>query len=69
MADENNKIYRCAKGCGSIEETNTAEVPMCCGVSMEEIAEDEIFGCGGCCSACGGCGGVTNPFDDKEYFG
>lgn len=61
-----NKLYKCAKGCGSIEETDAQETPVCCGAAMEEISEDEVFGCGGCCSACGACGGASGAFDDKE---
>lgn len=51
-----NKLYKCAKGCGSVEETDKKEVPTCCGVAMVPITEDEIFGCGGCCHCCHGCG-------------
>lgn len=57
------KLYKCAKGCGSIEETDKDEIPTCCGVSMQEISEDEVFGCGGCCSGCHGCGFES---DDAE---
>jgi hypothetical protein len=50
------KLYKCAKGCGSIEETDKNEIPVCCDAPMQEISEDEIVGCGGCCAGCGGCG-------------
>jgi len=58
------KLYKCAKGCGSIEETDEKETPVCCGVSMVEISEDEIFGCGCCCHGCAGCGTVAE--EDAE---
>lgn len=51
-----SKLYKCAKGCGSIEETDEVKVPVCCAVPMVPISEDEVFGCGGCCHCCGGCG-------------
>jgi hypothetical protein len=51
-----SKLYQCAKGCGSIEETDEKKAPECCGEAMVEISEDEIFGCSGCCHCCGGCG-------------
>lgn len=57
-----SKLYQCAKGCGSIEETDEVKAPVCCGVDMVEISEDEIVGCGGCCHCCGGCG----MEDDEE---
>lgn len=57
-----SKLYKCAKGCGSIEETDKNEVPTCCDVAMVEINEDEIFGCSGCCHCCSGCG----PEEDEE---
>lgn len=65
---ETPKLYKCAKGCGSIEETDRSEMPFCCGVEMVEISEDEIFGCGGCCSCCGaGCGfQEESPEDGKK---
>ena len=51
-----SKIYKCSKGCGSIEENDQGKAPICCGVSMTEIKEEELFGCAGCCSRCGaGC--------------
>lgn len=50
-----SKLFKCAKGCGSIEETDKSEVPTCCGVAMVEVSEDEVFGCGGCCHCCAGC--------------
>lgn len=58
------KLYKCAKGCGSIEETDNEEIPTCCGVKMEEISEDEVFGCAGCCACCGGCGSDNDCGDD-----
>jgi len=58
-----SKLYTCAKGCGSVEETDSKKVPTCCGCAMVEISEDQIFGCGGgCCSCCAGCG----PVEDVE---
>ncbi|MCK4799429.1 hypothetical protein KAS31_00445 [Candidatus Parcubacteria bacterium] len=52
-----SKIYKCAKNCGSIEESDSDKVPVCCGVPMTEIKEEELFGCSGCCSRCSaGCG-------------
>jgi len=51
-----SKLYQCAKGCGSIEETDEKKVPTCCDVEMVEISEDEIAACGSCCHCCGGCG-------------
>lgn len=50
------KLFQCAKGCGSVEETDKEEVPTCCGAAMVEVSEDEVFGCGGCCHCCAGCG-------------
>ncbi|MDD3006108.1 MAG: hypothetical protein PHX30_00785 [Candidatus Pacebacteria bacterium] len=62
-----SKLYKCAKGCGSIEETDEKQIPACCGVDMVEISEDEVFGCGGCCSCCGGCGtGEDEDVKDKK---
>ena len=42
------KIYKCAKNCGSIEESRDDKVPVCCGFEMVEIKEEELFGCPGC---------------------
>lgn len=50
------KLYKCAKGCGSIEETDKDQIPVCCGVPMAEISEEELGGCAGCCHCCHGCG-------------
>lgn len=61
-----SKLYRCAKGCGSIEETDKKTVPVCCGAAMVEITEDEIFGCGGCCQCCGGCGEEEEVEEPEE---
>ena len=46
------KIYKCSKGCGSIEENDNDEKPVCCGVPMIEIKEEDLFGCAGCCDRC-----------------
>ena len=53
-----SKIYKCAKNCGSVEESDSDKAPICCGISMIEVKEDEeLFGCAGCCSRCdAGCG-------------
>ena len=51
-----SKLYKCAKGCGSIEE-NDGEAPVCCDEKMIEIKEEDLFGCAGCCGRCNtGCG-------------
>ncbi|MCK4891478.1 MAG: hypothetical protein KAS78_02300 [Candidatus Pacebacteria bacterium] len=56
-----SKLYRCAKGCGSIEENNSGQKSVCCEVEMIEIKEEDLFGCVGCCGRCDtGCG------DEKE---
>ncbi|MFA7169700.1 MAG: hypothetical protein WC178_02495 [Candidatus Paceibacterota bacterium] len=59
------KLYKCAKGCGSIEETEKNEIPVCCGANMVEISEDEVFGCAGCCSCCSGCGSDEEEIDEE----
>jgi len=61
-----SKLYKCSKGCGSIEETDKNETPVCCGISMEEISENEVFGCSGCCACCGGCGADKDCGDEEE---
>ncbi len=59
------KLYKCAKGCGSVEETDKNEAPVCCGVAMVEISEDEIFGCGCCCHCCAGCGADEDEGEEE----
>lgn len=58
------KFYKCAVGCGSVEESDTAEVPVCCGEPMQDVLMGDFSGCGGCCSACSGCG--VDFADDEE---
>ena len=53
------KIYKCAKNCGNTEEVkiNDGQVPICCGVEMIEIKNDdegESLGCLGCMGCYGG---------------
>ncbi|MDF1498707.1 MAG: hypothetical protein P1P85_05160 [Patescibacteria group bacterium] len=52
-----SKLYKCAKGCGSIEENDKEKVPTCCGVEMIEINEEELFSCPGCSGCHTGCHG------------
>ena len=52
-----SKLYKCAKNCGSVEESDSEKIPTCCEVPMIEVKEEEdLFGCAGCCSRCAGCG-------------
>ena len=44
------KIYKCAKNCGSIERVKENDkIPVCCGVEMVEVKKDESesLGCFG----------------------
>jgi len=53
-----SKLYKCAKGCGSVEESDDEKIPTCCDEPMKETNEEELFGCPSNCSGChGSCGG------------
>ncbi len=52
-----SKIYMCSKNCGSIEETDSKKAPVCCGVEMREVNEEELFSCPGCAGCHVGCKG------------
>ncbi len=58
------KLYRCAKNCGSIEETDSGQVPTCCGQKMVEIREEDFFGCRDCAGCSIGCAKVKE--DNSE---
>jgi len=51
-----SKIYKCAKGCGSIEESDNEKIPTCCDEPMKETTEEELFSCPGCAGCHTGCG-------------
>ena len=51
-----SKLYKCAKGCGSIEEGDDQKIPVCCDEKMVETNEEELFRCHGCSGCFAGCG-------------
>jgi hypothetical protein len=63
-----SKLYKCAKNCGSIEETSESNTPVCCGVKMVEIDEEDIFSCPGCAGCHMGCDGLKDEgLTNREY--
>jgi hypothetical protein len=55
-----SRLYKCAKNCGSIEETNEDNIPVCCGMEMVEVGEEDIFSCPGCAGCQAGCGSLRD---------
>ncbi|MCK5491422.1 MAG: hypothetical protein KAI67_06315 [Candidatus Pacebacteria bacterium] len=51
-----SKLYKCAKECGSIEESDNEKIPTCCEEPMKETTEEELFSCPGCSDCHGSCG-------------
>jgi len=60
------KIYKCAKNCGNVKEIKKDDadgsVPLCCGIEMVEVGNDD----GGGSLGCFGCMGCYGGSEDAE---